>query len=64
MNTQFWVIGGEFKDTRFDCVTGSPATALGPFASYDEALGVWREVSVASRPQAHVRYTIASNTSH
>ena len=62
MSKQFWVVGGEFKDTRFDRIAGGPATALGPFGSYDEALGVWREVSVAHRPRAHVRFTITSNS--
>jgi hypothetical protein len=62
INRQFWVIGGEFEDTSFRTMHG-PADACGPFASYDEALRVWRERSDETRCQAHVRYTIAANPS-
>jgi hypothetical protein len=62
VNRQYWVIGGEFQDTSFRTLDG-PALAHGPYASYDEALRVWRERSDATRSQAHVRYTIAANPS-
>ena len=59
MVAQFWVIGGEFHDTRFRQLDG-PAEAAGPFPSYDEAFKVWQQRSTETRSQAHVRYTIAS----
>ena len=59
---QYWVIGGEYRDTSFRELTDRPAEAVGPFADYDQALAVWRERSLATRPQPHVRYTIAVNT--
>ncbi|HLY54739.1 MAG TPA: DUF4170 domain-containing protein [Stellaceae bacterium] len=59
---QFWVIGGEFKDTTFRTMHG-PADARGPFATYDEALRVWRARSEETRSDAYVRYTIAANPS-
>jgi len=59
---QYWVIGGEYRDTSFRELTEPPAEAVGPFADYDQALTVWRERSLATLPQAHVRYTIAVNT--
>lgn len=58
MKQRFWVVGGEYADTRFH-ETAGPATAFGPYPTYNEALRVWREKSVESRPQAHVRFTIA-----
>jgi hypothetical protein len=63
MNTttqQFWVIGGEFRDTSFNEMI-EEAQAFGPFPSYDTALQLWKERSQATRPLAHVRYTIATN---
>ena len=59
---QYWVIGGEYRDTSFRELTGANAEAVGPFADYDAALRVWRERSIATRPQTHMRYTIAVNT--
>jgi hypothetical protein len=62
MSKQFWVIGGEYADTSFEqlAVDGG-ATALGPYPSYDAALDAWRSVAVATRPVAHMRYTIVSD---
>jgi hypothetical protein len=57
---QFWVIGGEFRDTSFSEMIDD-AEAFGPFPSYDTALRLWKERSQATRPLAHVRYTIAVN---
>jgi hypothetical protein len=61
MSKQFWVIGGEYADTRFEQLVNGGAEALGPYASYEAALAAWREISVESRPIAHVRYTIAAD---
>jgi hypothetical protein len=58
---QFWVIGGEFRDTSFSEIVDGEVEAFGPFASYDSALRLWKERSQATRPLAHVRYTIAVN---
>jgi hypothetical protein len=59
---QYWVIGGEYRDTSFRELTKPPAEAVGPFTDYDRALTVWRERSLATLPQAHVRYTITVTT--
>jgi hypothetical protein len=58
---QFWVIGGEFRDTSFSEIVDGEVEAFGPFTSYDRALQLWKERSQATRPLAHVRYTIAVN---
>ena len=61
MAKQFWVVGGEYADTNFEALVESSAHALGPYASYDAALDAWREIAVATRPRAHMRFTIVSD---
>jgi hypothetical protein len=61
MSKQFWVIGGEFTDTNFERLADGGAKALGPYPDYDAALAAWREIAVATRPVAHIRYTIAGD---
>jgi hypothetical protein len=61
MSKQFWVIGGEYADTRFERLVNGGAKALGPYPSYGDALEAWREISVETRPNAHMRFTIAAD---
>ncbi len=62
MNTQYWVIGGEFADTTFSRLTDTGAQVHGPFQSYETARRHWDDVSVAHRPQATVRFQITETT--
>ncbi len=57
---QYWVVGGEFRDTAFSELDGPPE-ALGPFTSYDQAYKEWERRSVEMKRHAHVRYTIVGN---
>jgi hypothetical protein len=57
---QFWVVGGEFRDTDFNRLAG-PAEATGPFADYETAFKEWERRSMEMKRHAHVRYTIVSN---
>lgn len=55
----YWVIGGEYTDTRFE--TPAPGKALerhGPFGSYEEALQVWAARAWATVDDAHARFRI------
>jgi hypothetical protein len=61
MSTQFWVIGGEYSDADFTQVIDGTLQAFGPFGDYREAMGVWREQSLASRYKAMTRFTIVAN---
>jgi hypothetical protein len=61
MTTQFWVIGGDYSDADFTCVVDGTLQAFGPFGDYREAMGVWREQSMASRYKALTRFTIVAN---
>jgi hypothetical protein len=46
---RFWVVGGEYKDTRFsDTADGRPETWVGPFASEAAARAEWAARSWAS----------------
>jgi hypothetical protein len=60
MPTQFWVIGGEYADERFNQLVEGAGRALGPYASYEEAEGVWRDQTGRSRHEAFTRFTIVS----
>jgi hypothetical protein len=55
----FWVVGGEYRDTSFQDLSGMPEV-FGPFQQYDDAMRVWRERTSASKSAALVRYTIAA----
>jgi hypothetical protein len=55
---QFWVIGGEYRDPEFHDMDPSTASVHGPFRDYDEANHVWRERSMRTRAQHHMRYAI------
>lgn len=60
----YWVIGGEYADTSFRQLSGSPAEVLGPFESYDDALQTWRERTRDSMPSVLTRYTIAASATN
>ncbi len=56
--TQFWVVGGEYKDTTFRELCGQPEV-FGPFNDYDSAMRMWRQRIKESMSVALARYTIA-----
>jgi hypothetical protein len=58
MQKQYWVIGGEYRDTDFDDMDPATSTVHGPFRDYDEANRVWRERSMATRWQHNTRYAV------
>ncbi len=57
--TTFWVIGGEYASTDFNKIApGKSEQRLGPFASYEDALGKWTELAWQSVDCCNVRYRI------
>lgn len=62
MQTQFWVIGGDYQDIGFTRIIAGTTEVHGPFGDHDEARRVWREQSMANRHRATTRYAIASST--
>jgi len=55
----FWVVGGEYTDTRFaEIVGGGKETRLGPFATYENAKAEWARRAWSSVDDAHQRWRI------
>ena len=63
MPKQFWVIGGEYRNTEFHQLIDGTGRVHGPFTSYAEAKAKWSERALASRHEATTRYTIVASTS-
>ena len=61
MQTQYWVIGGEYDGTDFGRLLEGTSEVLGPFGHYHEATIAWRERALATRCKALMRYIIVSN---
>ncbi len=59
MHTKFWVVGGEYTDTRFAEMVEGTREIFGPFQDYDAARQVWRERAHATKASATRRFTIA-----
>ena len=52
------IIGGEFEDSRFECLRRGSHQVIGPFEDRDLAERTWRGImNEASSPRTH--YTIA-----
>ncbi|HZH26357.1 MAG TPA: DUF4170 domain-containing protein [Azospirillaceae bacterium] len=59
IGTRFWVVGGEYTDTRFIRMRDGTQEVFGPFADYEAARSKWQERAVATRSRACARFTIA-----
>lgn len=60
--TEFWVVGGSYKDTGFHATAdGKPEERIGPFASLDAAKAAWRAKAMATVDDALARYRIESH---
>jgi hypothetical protein len=64
MAKQFFVIGGEYKDPEFNEIEEGSHRVFGPYFTYEEAEGVWRQRSERTRSQAYTRYQIVSSAHH
>jgi hypothetical protein len=57
---RYWVIGGEYADTRFERLApGAREERHGPFASYADAYRTWQARARAIIDDALVRFRIA-----
>jgi hypothetical protein len=59
----YWVIGGEYTDTRFE--TLAPGRALethGPFDSYKQAHQVWSSRAWATVDDCHSRFRVVEGS--
>ena len=55
---KYWVVGGEYQDTRFDAPVGESEEWVGPFESYDEAEKEWAKLAWMTVDDCHRRYRI------
>lgn len=56
---RYWVVGGEYKDTRFSELRDGTSKVLGPFEDYGMARATWQAEAEATRSNAYMRFTIA-----
>ena len=61
MTKQYWVVGGEYTDTRFETLIAGSECLVGPFESRASALRKWREMATETRSNCHARYTIVGD---
>lgn len=60
--TEYWVVGGEYADTRFaKLAPGRALERYGPFASYQDARAEWQKRAWATVDDCQVRYTIVED---
>ena len=57
-NRRYWIIGGEYEDTRFENMRRGTHRVIGPFEDRDLAERTWRGVS-DEKQSPRFRYTIA-----
>ncbi len=55
---QYWVVGGEYTDTRFHNTVGGGEKWIGPFDSYDDAVAEWSRHAWQTVDDCHTRYRI------
>ena len=56
---RYWVIGGNYADTRFDRMQdGGSEQKYGPFKTYEEAKAEWQRRAWSSVDNACARYRI------
>lgn len=54
----FWVIGGEYTNTRFEEFVPGKEEKHGPFDTYEAAKAKWHERSWMNVDNCHARFTI------
>ena len=58
MTTRYWVIGGEYRDCRFDEVVPGTEEISGPFPNAFRAHTEWQRLTFRDRLGATTRYVI------
>ena len=60
--TAYWVVGGEYADTRFTRLApGKALEKYGPFDNYRDAMTEWQRRAWATVDHCQVRYTIVED---
>ncbi len=59
MMAQFWVVGGEYRDSGFrDMARGCDEEWIGPYDDYDSAMAEWNKRAWTKVDVATTRYRI------
>jgi hypothetical protein len=61
MNTQYWVVGGEFGSLNFHSLIEGTQQVRGPFPTRAAAEQSWRGLSEEYRHKCNFRFTIVAN---
>ncbi len=57
--THFWVVGGEYTDTRFETIApGKTLERHGPYATYKAAHDVWASRAWGTVDDCHSRFRV------
>jgi len=57
--SRYWVVGGEYTDTRFAQLAGGKSEEwIGPFVDYQAAKKEWAKRAWSTVDSCHVRYRI------
>ncbi|MGH6886175.1 MAG: DUF4170 domain-containing protein [Kiloniellales bacterium] len=56
--SSYWVVGGDYRDTRFDTPTSGREEWIGPFVDYETAKKEWARRAWATVDNATTRYRI------
>ncbi len=54
----FWVVGGDYTDTRFQETAGKGEKWIGPFRDYDAAMEEWSKHAWRTVDRCTTRYRI------
>jgi hypothetical protein len=55
---QFWVVGGEYRDTNFQEAVRGSEEWYGPFKTYEAARQEWARHAWSTVDDCHMRYRI------
>lgn len=61
--TFYWVVGGEYTDTRFETIApGRTLERHGPFATYKQAYQAWARRAWATVDDCHCRFRVLAGS--
>ena len=62
MTTRYWVLGGEYRNCRFDEVVPGTEEISGPFPDMLKARTEWQRLTFRDRSLATTRYVITQES--
>jgi hypothetical protein len=62
MTHRYWVIGGDYRDCRFDAIVPGTEEISGPFPDSNRARTEWQRLTFRDRLSATKRYVITDES--